>query len=113
MQFSHQERSGVLVLRVEEAKLTYPLLSAFLAAVSDLVASGVRKLVIDLAAVTYIDSSTVGCLVEIHRLVEGHGGAVKLSGLHRRVDAMLAMAGVKKIVDVCRDEAAALAALAP
>jgi hypothetical protein len=38
--------------------------------------------------------------------------AVKLSGLQRRVDTMLSMTGVHRIVDVCRDEAEALAAFA-
>jgi anti-sigma B factor antagonist len=108
MQFSLQQKADVLVLRVEEAKLTYPLLSSFLSAVTDLVSDGTRKLVIDLAVVTYIDSSTIGCLMQIHRLLEAHGGSVKLAGLQRRVDTMLAMAGVKKIVEVCRDEAEAV-----
>jgi anti-sigma B factor antagonist len=108
-----EQRGDALIVRVHEHKLTYPVLSAFLAEVGALVDEGERKLVIDLEAVTYIDSATIGCLVEIHRLLEDHGGAVKLSGLQRRVHTMLTMTGVHKIVDVCRDEAEALAAFRP
>ena len=113
MQFAVQPRDGVVVVRVQETRLTYPLLSSFFAAMSDVIERGARKLVIDLQAVVYIDSSTMGCLVEIHRLAESRDGALKLSGLHPRVDTMLSMAGVKKFMDVCPDEAEAVAAFAP
>jgi anti-sigma B factor antagonist len=111
--FAVQKKADVVVVRVQETRLTYPLLSPFFAAMSDVVAGGARKLVIDMQAVVYIDSSTMGCLVEIHRLAESHGGAMKLSGLQPRVDTMLSMAGVKKLMNVCRDEAEAVSAFAP
>lgn len=59
---------------------------------------------------TYIDSATIGCLMDIHRLLTDRGGAVKLSGLRPRVATMLSMTGVHKIVDVYAGEADALAA---
>lgn len=68
------------------------------------------KLVIDLAAVTYIDNAAIGCLMDIHRLLESRKGAVMLSGLQPHVETVLSMTGVQKIVDVRRDEAEALAA---
>ncbi len=113
MQFSMEPRGDALIVRVHEAKLTYPVLSLFFEEVRALVHDGARKLVIDLGAVTYIDSATIGCLVEIHRLLEDHGGAMKLSGLQRRVETMLSMTGVHRVVDVCRDEAEALATFRP
>jgi anti-anti-sigma factor len=61
--------------------------------------------------VTYIDSATIGCLVEIHRLVGGRGGEVKLSGLQRRVHTMLSMTGVDRFLEVYDVEAEALASL--
>jgi anti-anti-sigma factor len=110
MPLTVEPRGDALVVRVSDAKLTYPVLSFFFAEVRALVDTGARKLVLDLEAVTYIDSATIGCLVEIHRLLEDQGGAMKLSGLQRRVETMLTMTGVHKIVDVCRDEEEALAA---
>ncbi len=61
-------------MRVQEAKLTYPVLSAFFAEVRQLVEEGARKMVIDLAAVSYIDSASIGCLMDIHRLLQEQGG---------------------------------------
>lgn len=105
------ERTGdVRIVRVREAKLTYPGLSSFFAEVRRLVEDGARKLLIDLQAVSYIDSASIGCLMDIHRLLQDKDGVVKLSGLQPRVETMISMTGVHKIVDVHREEAAALAA---
>jgi anti-anti-sigma factor len=110
MRLSLEESGEVRIVRVGEAKLTYPVLSSFLAAVREAVEAGARQLVIDLTAVTYIESATIGCLMDIYRLLVDRGGAVKLSGLQPRVEMMLSMTGVHKIVGVYREEAAALAA---
>jgi len=105
------ERKGdVQIVRVQEQKLTYPALSSFFAEVRQLVESGARKVVVDLQGVSYIDSAAIGCLMDIHRLLQEKAGAVKLSGLQPRVETMISMTGVHKIIDLCRDEADALAA---
>ena len=110
MQLEVDEKADVRIVRVKEAKLTYPNLSAFFAEVRQLVEGGTRKLLIDLSSVTYIDSASIGCLMDIHRLLQEKAGAVKLSGLQPRVETMISMTGVHKIIDLCRDEADALAA---
>jgi anti-sigma B factor antagonist len=110
MQLSLEQSGDVRIVRVKETKLTYPVLSSFFAEVRQLVEDGARKLVIDLEAVSYIDSASIGCLMDIHRLLKDREGAVKLSGLQPRVETMLSMTGVHKIVDVHRQEAEALAA---
>ena len=107
------ERSGdVHIVRVKEAKLTYPVLSSFLAEVREIVEKGARKVVIDLERVAYIDSASIGCLMTIYRLLDDREGAVKLIGLQPRIETMLSMTGVHKIVDFYREESEALAAYA-
>ena len=44
------------IVRVKEAKLTYPVLASFFSEVRLKVEAGARKVVIDLGAVTYLDS---------------------------------------------------------
>jgi hypothetical protein len=62
----HTEQSGgVAIVRVGDTRLMYPMLADFAAAVSDLVASGKRDIVIDLTPVTYVDSATIGCLMDL------------------------------------------------
>jgi anti-anti-sigma factor len=113
MQLSVEEKGDVRIVRVNEAKLTYPILSSFFAEVQKLVEGGARKLIIDLQAVNYVDSASIGCLMDIHRLLKEQGGLVILSGLQPRVETMLSMTGVHKIIGIHREEAAALASLSP
>ena len=110
MQLALEERGDVRIVRVGEAKLTYPILSSFFAEVRQLVEAGCRKLIIDLQAVTYIDSASIGCLMDIHRLMLEKNGGVRLSGLQPRVETMISMTGLHKIIDLHRAEADALAA---
>jgi anti-sigma B factor antagonist len=110
MHFSLEQSGDASIVHVQEAKLTYPVLPSFLAGVHQIVEDGARKLIIDLAAVTYIDSAAIGCLLEAHRLLTDLGGAMKLSGLRPRVATMLSMTGVHRILDVYREESGALAA---
>lgn len=113
MQLSIEARDDIRIVRVKETKLTYPVLSAFFAEVRQLVESGARKLVIDLQSVSYIDSASIGCLMDIHRLVQDKSGALRLSGLQPRVETMISMTGVHKIIGIHREEAEALKSLLP
>ena len=112
MELVVDEKGDVSVVRIRETKLTYPVLSAFFAEVRQLVEGGARKMVIDLSAVSYIDSASIGCLMDIYRLMQERSGVVKLSGLQPRVETMISMTGVHKIVDIHRDEDDAVQAFA-
>jgi anti-anti-sigma factor len=112
MQLAVEEQGDVRIVRVREGKLTYPVLSTFFAQVRQLVEDGARQVVIDLAAVSYIDSASIGCLMDIHRLLQEKGGAVRLCGLQPRVETMISMTGVHKIIDMHREEGEAVTAFA-
>ena len=53
----------------------YPLLSDFAGSVSSLLTAGDKKVVIDLAAVNYIDSASIGCLMDLYRQASAAGGS--------------------------------------
>jgi anti-sigma B factor antagonist len=110
MELALEESGDVRIVRVKEAKLTYPVLSSFFAEVRQVIDGGARKVLIDLGAVSYIDSASIGCLMDIHRLLQDKTGVVKLAGLQPRVETMISMTGVHKIIDIHREEADALAA---
>jgi stage II sporulation protein AA (anti-sigma F factor antagonist) len=110
MELEVEGRGDVRVVHVRETKLTYPVLASFFAGVRQVIEAGAQKVVIDLSPVTYIDSASIGCLMDIHRLLQEKSGAVKLSGLQPRVETMISMTGVHKIIEVHADEGLALAA---
>ena len=110
MQLAFEEKGDVTVVRVQEAKLTYPVLAFFFSEVRRHVEGGARQVLIDLGAVGYLDSASIGCLMDVHRLLQEKGGALRLSGLQPRVETMISMTGVHKIVPLHRAEEEALAA---
>jgi anti-anti-sigma factor len=98
----------VTVVRVGEARLMYPLLSDFASSVTSLVNAGERKLVIDLAGVSYIDSASIGCLMDLYRQASAAGGRLKLAGVQKRVETMLSMTGAQNFLEILPDEASAI-----
>jgi anti-anti-sigma factor len=110
MQLAFEEKGDVTVVRILEARLTYPVLSSFFSEVRQRVEEGSRKVLIDLARVSYLDSASIGCIMDVHRLLQERSGSLRLSGLQPRVETMISMTGVHKIVALHREEQDALAA---
>jgi anti-sigma B factor antagonist len=99
---------GIAIVRVGEARLMYPLLSEFSSTVTALIAAGERKILIDLTTVNYVDSATIGCLMDLYRQTTAAGGRIKLSGVNKRVETMLTMTGAHNFLDIHGDEASAV-----
>jgi anti-anti-sigma factor len=100
---------GVAVLRLDEPRLTYPMLSEFAQAAVQLIGTGTRRMLIDLSRVNYVDSAAIGCLMDLYRQATAAGASLKLSGVQQRVQTMLTMTGVQNFLEVHGDEASALA----
>jgi anti-anti-sigma factor len=110
MRLAFDERGGVTVVRVQEEKLTYPVLLPFFSEVRRRVEGGATRLLVDLAAVRYLDSASIGCLMDVHRLLQDRGGTLRLAGLQPWVETMVKMTGVQKVVPLHPDEDDALTA---
>ena len=82
--------------------------SAFREAIRDLVAKGNRNMLLNLAEVTYIDSSGIGELVSGFTTVTNHGGQLKLLGLTKRVQDLLQITKLYTVFEVYDDESVAV-----
>jgi anti-sigma B factor antagonist len=109
MNLTTEQHEDVAVVRVQEARMLYPLLSDFASTVTGLVQQGQRKVLIDLTPVTYLDSATIGCLMDLYRQITGAGGQMKLSGVQKRVETMLTMTRTQNFIEVHPDAGSALA----
>jgi anti-anti-sigma factor len=109
MNISTTRAGDVIVLRVNEPRLTFPILGDFATAVTSHLGRGERRLVVDLTPVSYVDSATIGCLMDLYRQAAAAGGAFKLAGVQKRVETMLQMTGAQNFLEVHADEASALA----
>ena len=108
MNLSTEHANGVAIVRVGEARLMYPLLSEFSSAVTQLIGAGERKVIVDLSSVGYVDSATIGCLMDLYRQAAAAGGALKLAGVQKRVETMLTMTGAQNFLEIHGDEASAV-----
>jgi anti-sigma B factor antagonist len=86
----------------------YPILSEFANTVTTLIGNGERKVLLDLSTVTYVDSATIGCLMDLYRQASAAGGMLKLAGVQKRVETMLTMTGAQNFLQIHADEAAAI-----
>jgi anti-anti-sigma factor len=102
-------RTGdIVVLRVNETRLTYPVLGDFASVATDLIGQGEKRIVLHLGAVTYVDSATIGCLMDLYRQATASGGQLKLAAVQKRVETMLNMTGAQHFLEVFADEPSAL-----
>ena len=108
MNVQTDQSGGVSIVRVGDTRLMYPMLADFSAAVSGLVAAGKHEILIDLTPVTYVDSATIGCLMDLYRQASAAGGKLKLSGVQKRVETMLSMTGAQNFLEIHTDEASAI-----
>jgi anti-sigma B factor antagonist len=72
--------------------------------VRNLIAEGKKKIVLNLGQVDYIDSSGVGELVSSYTAVKNAGGELKLSGLMKKVQDILAVTKLYTVFDIKDDE---------
>jgi anti-anti-sigma regulatory factor len=56
----------------------------------------------------YVDSATIGCLMDTYRQVSAAGGHLKLCGVQKRVETMLKLTGSHNFIEMHADEPAAL-----
>jgi len=82
--------------------------SAFRDTVRDLVAKGNKRVLVNLAEVSYIDSSGIGELVSAFTTVANQGGTLKLLNLGKRVQDLLQITKLYTVFEVHEDEAAAV-----
>ncbi len=108
MNLTTETSNGVAIVRIGESRLMYPLLSEFSNAVTQLIASGTQKVVVDLSSVGYVDSATIGCLRDLYRQANAAGGALKRAGVPKRVETMLTMTGAQNFIEVHPDEPSAV-----
>jgi anti-sigma B factor antagonist len=72
-------------------------------------ASGHKKILINLQGTNYVDSSGLGELVSGYRAVKGQGGELKLMNLNKKVADLLQITRLYTIFDIHTDEKQAVA----
>lgn len=77
-------------------------------AIKDLVGKEQKDLLLNMADVTYIDSSGLGELVGAFATVSNRGGRLKLLNLQKRVHELMQLTKLYSVFDIYEDEASAI-----
>ena len=80
--------------------------------IRDQLGKGKKSVLLNLADVTYIDSSGIGELVSAYTAVSNQGGQLKLLSLTKKVHDLLQITKLYTVFDVKDDEASAVASFA-
>jgi len=78
--------------------------------VRDVLAKGSKKILLNLAQITYIDSSGIGELVSAFTSVKNAGGELKLLNLTQKVHDLLQITKLYTVFDIWDNEASAIGA---
>ena len=76
-------------------------------------AAGRHKILLDLSAVTFMDSSGFAVLVSAFKRVKAQGGQLRIAGANPAVRSSLRISGLDRVLDLYPDAAAALALVDP
>jgi len=71
--------------------------------------SGARHLLLDLGAVSFVDSKAIGAMVAIRRAVAANGGRLGLCGLHPHVEKLIRVVTLGTLFDAFDSREEALA----
>lgn len=82
--------------------------STFRDTIRELVSKGEKKLLLNLAEVSYIDSSGIGELVSAYTTVTNQGGQLKLLNLTKRIQDLLQITKLYTVFEVFDNEAEAV-----
>ena len=108
MNMTTEQQGPIAIVRVAESRVMYPMLGEFSTAIASLLAAGTAHILIDLSSVTYVDSATIGCLMDLYRQINAAGGQLKLAGVQKRVETMLTMTGAQNFIEIHAEEAVAV-----
>ena len=80
--------------------------------VRDQVTQGQHKILLNLGAVSYVDSHGLGDIVACFTTLRNHGGQLRICNASGRADALLRLTCLNALLNVDKDEATALQAFA-
>lgn len=112
LQLSHREINGVMVIEVTGRVTIGQNANALADYLCSLMEAGSNKLILNLAAVTFMDSMGVGSIVAAYKSAIGQGGTLKLVKPNNIVKLLLETSGLNRLFEIFDNEDAAVASFA-
>jgi len=98
MGFVKEQQKGVTIIKVEDERLDSMIAPQLKSELLFLANDGVKKVIIDLAQVSYADSSGLGSFLFGFRQLKSIGGKLKLFGANDRIMSLVRIARLDGIL---------------
>ena len=112
MKLTQEIKGDVVVLRLSGQLMGGPDAEAVRDRVAAALAQGFKKLLVDLAEVTWVNSTGLGILISAHIASTQQGGRIVMARVSRRIESIFAITRLSTVFEMHPDESAALQALA-
>jgi anti-sigma B factor antagonist len=109
LKFTNREVDGVTVVALDGRIVLGEESNALRERVKALVAEGKKKIVLNMANITFIDSAGLGTLVAAHHSARTQGAALKLCHLGAKFQEVLQITKLLTVFDVYNSESEAVA----
>lgn len=103
LEITSTEREEIVILHMK-GRLTVGDASILRDKVTELIAAGKLKLILNLAQIDYIDSTGLGAMVICYTSMKKAGGLLKLVNLNKRNIELLVLTKLHSIFEVFSDE---------
>lgn len=96
-------RKEVKTIRIPVERMVYELLEDTSREWTSFLEEGYRKFVIDMGNVSFMDSASIGCLMDFYRKTIAENGKIHLAAVQPRIDTLLAIAKAKSLFPIYED----------
>ena len=108
LQMREHDVNGVSVVEIDGRIVLGEESNSFRERIKQLLAAGKKKIVLNLANVTYIDSAGLGTLVATFHSARSQGATLKLANLGTKFKEVLQVTKLMTVFDVYDNETAAI-----
>jgi anti-sigma B factor antagonist len=112
LKMTNREVDGVAVVALDGRIVLGEESNALREKVKSLIAEGKKKVVLNMANITFIDSAGLGTLVAAHHSAKSQGAALKLAHLGAKFQEVLQITKLLTVFDVYNTEAEAVSSFA-
>lgn len=108
LRMSERDVNGVTVIDIDGRVVLGEESNSFREKVKSLLAAGKKKIVLNLANVSYIDSAGLGTLVATFHSARSQGATLKLANLGQKFKEVLQVTKLMTVFDTYENEASAI-----
>ena len=97
------KKDEIKVIRIPHQRMIYELLEETTREWAGYIDEGYKKFVIDMSLVAFMDSASIGALMDFYRKTKSVGGRIHLAAIQPRIETLLAIAKAKSLFGIYAD----------